>query len=142
MMDDSSTLPAPIDAGARRVSTLDQLADIPEEEIWSAKAEERADPAGLPARRSALHAHAGDHDAGRAAPSRPQGRDRLGAVYARFEHAAASTLRCASLRAAGAETVFREVASGAKTDGAQLRRALAQLAAGGPGNFVSSRRAG
>ena len=34
------------------------------------------------------------------------------------------------LRAAGAEQVFREVASGAKTDRAQLRRALAQLAAG------------
>jgi hypothetical protein len=36
-MDDSSTLPAPIDAGARRVSTFNQLADIPEEEIWLQK---------------------------------------------------------------------------------------------------------
>jgi DNA invertase Pin-like site-specific DNA recombinase len=34
------------------------------------------------------------------------------------------------LRAAGARQVFREVASGAKTDRAQLRRALAQLDAG------------
>jgi DNA invertase Pin-like site-specific DNA recombinase len=34
------------------------------------------------------------------------------------------------LRAAGAEQVFREVASGAKTDRAQLRRVLAQLSAG------------
>jgi DNA invertase Pin-like site-specific DNA recombinase len=34
------------------------------------------------------------------------------------------------LRAAGAETVFREVASGAKTDRSQLRRALGQLDAG------------
>src|ERR1700674_2636847 len=34
------------------------------------------------------------------------------------------------LRAAGAEKIFRETASGAKTDRAQLRRALAQLAAG------------
>jgi len=36
----------------------------------------------------------------------------------------------AALRAAGAGKVFRDVASGAKTDRAQLRRALAQLAAG------------
>ena len=36
----------------------------------------------------------------------------------------------AQLRAAGAEKVFREVASGAKTDRAQLRRRLDQLAAG------------
>jgi DNA invertase Pin-like site-specific DNA recombinase len=34
------------------------------------------------------------------------------------------------LRAAGAAKVFREMVSGAKTDRAQLRRALAQLAAG------------
>jgi DNA invertase Pin-like site-specific DNA recombinase len=34
------------------------------------------------------------------------------------------------LRAAGAKKVFREVASGAKTDGAQLRRVLDQLDAG------------
>lgn len=34
------------------------------------------------------------------------------------------------LRAAGAGKVFREVASGAKTDRAQLRRAVAELAAG------------
>jgi predicted site-specific integrase-resolvase len=35
-----------------------------------------------------------------------------------------------ALRAAGADHVFREVASGAKTDRAQLRQALARLAAG------------
>ena len=34
------------------------------------------------------------------------------------------------LRAAGAEQIFRETASGAKTDRAQLRRALAQIDAG------------
>ena len=34
------------------------------------------------------------------------------------------------LRAAGADKVFREVASGAKTERAQLRRLLAELAAG------------
>src|ERR1700689_2792103 len=39
------------------------------------------------------------------------------------------TLRCASSRP-GARQVFREVASGAKTDRAQLRRVLAQLDAG------------
>ena len=38
MMDDSSnTLPVPIVTGGNRVSTLDQLADIPEEEIWLQK---------------------------------------------------------------------------------------------------------
>jgi DNA invertase Pin-like site-specific DNA recombinase len=37
------------------------------------------------------------------------------------------------LRAAGAKKVFREVASGAKTDQPQLRRLLAEV---GPGNVV------
>jgi integrase/recombinase XerD len=38
MMDDSSTtLPVPIVTGGNRVSTLDQLAAIPEEEIWLQK---------------------------------------------------------------------------------------------------------
>jgi integrase/recombinase XerD len=36
MIDDSG-LPIPIDTGHRRLSTLDQLADIPEEEIWLQK---------------------------------------------------------------------------------------------------------
>jgi integrase/recombinase XerD len=36
-MDDSSALPVPIVTGGNRVSTLDQLADIPEEEIWLQK---------------------------------------------------------------------------------------------------------
>ena len=36
MIDDSG-LPTPIDTGHRRLSTLDQLADIPEEEIWLQK---------------------------------------------------------------------------------------------------------
>jgi len=35
-----------------------------------------------------------------------------------------------ALRAAGAVTVYREVASGAKADHAQLRQVLAKLAAG------------
>lgn len=35
MIEDSSTLPAPIASG--RVSTIAQLADIPEEEIWLSK---------------------------------------------------------------------------------------------------------
>ena len=38
--------------------------------------------------------------------------------------------RCAQLTKAGCKKVFREVASGAKTDRAQLRTALDQLAAG------------
>ena len=36
----------------------------------------------------------------------------------------------AALKAAGSGTVFREVASGAKTDRAQLRKAIAALEAG------------
>jgi DNA invertase Pin-like site-specific DNA recombinase len=38
--------------------------------------------------------------------------------------------QAAQLRAAGAEVVFRETASGAKTDRAQLRRVVAQLGEG------------
>jgi hypothetical protein len=57
MIDDNNTLPA-------RVSPIAQLAPIPEEEIWLQKAEERADPAGVSARRAALHADTVDHDAG------------------------------------------------------------------------------
>jgi integrase/recombinase XerD len=68
-MTDDSTLPVPIGAsGNRALSTLDQLADIPEEE----KAKERAHPARVPAGRAALHAHAGDHHAGGIAPGRLQ----------------------------------------------------------------------
>jgi DNA invertase Pin-like site-specific DNA recombinase len=37
--------------------------------------------------------------------------------------------QAAQLRAAGAEIVFRETASGAKTDRAQLRRVVGQLGA-------------
>jgi integrase/recombinase XerD len=37
MMGDGGTLPALIDAGGNRVSTVAQLAEIPEEEIWLAK---------------------------------------------------------------------------------------------------------
>jgi integrase/recombinase XerD len=37
MIDDSSTLPVPIGTDTGRVSTLDQLASIPEEEIWLSK---------------------------------------------------------------------------------------------------------
>src|ERR1700680_1154858 len=37
MMHDSSTLPVPIADNSGRVSTLDQLAEIPEEEIWLQK---------------------------------------------------------------------------------------------------------
>jgi hypothetical protein len=37
MMDDSSTLPVPALVAPGRVSTISQLADIPEEEIWLSK---------------------------------------------------------------------------------------------------------
>jgi hypothetical protein len=37
MMNDDATVPVAIDNGHGRVSTLDQLADIPEEEIWLQK---------------------------------------------------------------------------------------------------------
>jgi hypothetical protein len=36
-MTDDTTLPTTLDTGRRRLSTLDQLADIPEEEIWLQK---------------------------------------------------------------------------------------------------------
>jgi Phage integrase, N-terminal SAM-like domain len=36
-MTDDTTLPTTIDTGHRQVSTLDRLADIPEEEIWLSK---------------------------------------------------------------------------------------------------------
>src|SRR6266852_3855836 len=36
-MTDDTTLPIPLDTGHRQVSTLDRLADIPEEEIWLSK---------------------------------------------------------------------------------------------------------
>jgi hypothetical protein len=36
-MTDDITLPTAIDTGRRRISTLEQLADIPEEEIWLQK---------------------------------------------------------------------------------------------------------
>jgi hypothetical protein len=36
-MTDDTTLPTPLDTGRRQVSTLDRLADIPEEEIWLQK---------------------------------------------------------------------------------------------------------
>jgi hypothetical protein len=59
MIDDGSTLSAPIGTGTGRVSTLDQLASIREEEIRSSK-QKSAHPR-LPARRPALHAHLVDH---------------------------------------------------------------------------------
>jgi site-specific recombinase XerD len=37
MTDDTTSLPMPIDTGRRRLSTLDRLADIPEEEVWLQK---------------------------------------------------------------------------------------------------------
>jgi integrase/recombinase XerD len=37
MMDDTTNLPVPIDSGPGRLSTVAQLADIPEEQIWLSK---------------------------------------------------------------------------------------------------------
>ena len=37
MMDDASTLPVPVDTAPRRISTIAELASIPEEEIWLSK---------------------------------------------------------------------------------------------------------
>ena len=37
MIDDSNALPMPLDNGNGRVSTIGQLAEIPEEEIWLQK---------------------------------------------------------------------------------------------------------
>ena len=94
MMDSTATLPAPIDGDAIAVSTLTRLAADPRRRNLARKAEERAHPPRLPARRAALHAHARHHQRRRAAPGRPQGGDRLGALScARVEHAASSTIR-------------------------------------------------
>jgi len=51
-------------------------------------------------------------------------------MYESRPTARALTPCCASSRAAGAGQVFRETASGAETDRAQLRRVLGELAAG------------
>jgi hypothetical protein len=59
-MTNDRPVPAPTANGAGRVSTLDQLADIPEGRIWLQKATERTHPARLPARVQAPHAHARD----------------------------------------------------------------------------------
>jgi integrase/recombinase XerD len=53
------------------MSTVSQLAAIPEEDIWLAK-QKSAHAARLPARRPALHEDTGHHDAGGAAPGRHQ----------------------------------------------------------------------
>jgi integrase/recombinase XerD len=37
MMDDSTNLPTPIDSGRSQLSTVEQIADIPEEQIWLQK---------------------------------------------------------------------------------------------------------
>jgi DNA invertase Pin-like site-specific DNA recombinase len=50
--------------------------------------------------------------------------------YARVSHGQSVSAQVAQLKEAGATAVFREVASGAKPDRAQLRRALGQLQAG------------
>ena len=70
-------------AGQRRVSTVAQLADIPEEEIWlpSRRARARGAPTGSTCSTSC--ATLGIATLGRAAPGRPQGGDRLGALHAR-----------------------------------------------------------
>jgi hypothetical protein len=48
MMDDDSTLPAPTHTGRGRMSTLDQLASIPEEEIWLSKQKSGLNRKGFP----------------------------------------------------------------------------------------------
>ena len=49
MIDDSGAF-GPIDTGSGRVSTLDQLAEIPEEDIWPAKQKSGRRTCGLPVR--------------------------------------------------------------------------------------------
>ena len=82
MIDDSG-LPTPIDTGHRRLSTLDQLADIPEEEIWLQKQKSartrRAYRLDVQHFMRTLAITTPDGTA----PGRPQGGDRLGALHAR-----------------------------------------------------------
>jgi hypothetical protein len=84
MMDDS-TLPVPIPIGAGGKPGLDPrpARRYPRGRNLVTKAEEPAHPPCLSARRAALHAHAVGHQPRGIAPARPQGGDRLGALYAR-----------------------------------------------------------
>ena len=92
MMDDTSTLPIPIDTGHRRVSTLERLAEIPEEEIWlrSRRARAPGAPTGSTCSTSCARWH---HHA----EELRQADHRAVIAWERFmretEHAAASTIR-------------------------------------------------
>ena len=89
-----TTLPAPIDTGHSRVSTVAELADIPEEEIWLSKAKERRTRRAYRLDVQHFMRSLVDHDAGRTAPGRPQGGDRLGAATcARSSSRRPSTIR-------------------------------------------------
>ena len=90
MMDDTTNLPIPIDPGHRRVSTLERLADIPEEQIWLRK--QKSARARRAYRLDVQH-FMRTLAISRTAPGRPQGGDRLGALLRETEHAAASTIR-------------------------------------------------
>ena len=67
----------PVPSSRRQLATLDQLAAIPEEEIWLAKQKSATDPPRLPARRAPFHARPRHYQRGRTcarsiiAPSSP-----------------------------------------------------------------------
>jgi hypothetical protein len=83
MMDDDTSLLVPITTGRSHVSTLDQLADIPEETIWLQKQKSARTRRAYRLDVQHFMAHARDHNAGGAAPGRPQSGHRLGALHAR-----------------------------------------------------------
>jgi hypothetical protein len=83
MTNNITTLPAPIDTGDSRVSTVAELAAIPEEATWLQRQRARAVAMTIGLDIQLFMRNTRDHGAGGAAPSRPQGIDRLGALYAR-----------------------------------------------------------
>jgi site-specific recombinase XerD len=93
-MTDDTTLPTVIDTGRRQVSTLDRLAEIPEEEIWLQKQKS-------PRTRRAYRLDVQDFMRTLAitTPAELRQADHKAVIaWERFmretEHAAASTIRC------------------------------------------------
>ena len=82
MMDDSSTLPVAADA-PRRVSTIAQLASIPEEEIWLSKQKSARTRRAYRLDVQHFMRTLVDSHPRRIAPGRPQSGDRLGTLHAR-----------------------------------------------------------
>src|ERR1700730_2032769 len=93
MTDDTIRLPTMLDTGRRQVSTLDRLADIPEEKIWLQKQK-----SARPRRAYRLHVQHFMRTLGIATPAELRQADHKAVIaWERYmretEHAAASTIR-------------------------------------------------